>query len=84
MSHVAPWRSHYLADNWLRRMIHRPSVLFHAAAHKHVPMMEWNPGEAIKNNVVGTRTIALAAAHAIVKHFPRDRLARETVEVLSR
>lgn len=42
---------------------HRPAVVFHAAAHKHVPLVEWNPGEAIKNNVLGTRVVA-DAAHA--------------------
>ncbi len=40
---------------------YRPEVVFHAAAHKHVPMMECNPGEAIKNNVLGTKNVADAA-----------------------
>lgn len=47
----------------------RPDVVLHAAAHKHVPLMEWNPGEAIKNNVLGTRLLAdVAAAHGVT-HF---------------
>ncbi|MFK7696953.1 polysaccharide biosynthesis protein [Paenibacillus sp. HJGM_3] len=39
----------------------RPHVVFHAAAHKHVPLMEKNPAEAIKNNVFGTQNVADAA-----------------------
>jgi FlaA1/EpsC-like NDP-sugar epimerase/lipopolysaccharide/colanic/teichoic acid biosynthesis glycosyltransferase len=40
----------------------KPHVIFHAAAHKHVPLMEANPCEAVKNNVTGTRLVAEAAA----------------------
>lgn len=47
----------------------RPSAVFHAAAHKHVPMMEYNPGEAIKNNVRGTQVIADAAARSGCEKF---------------
>jgi FlaA1/EpsC-like NDP-sugar epimerase len=40
---------------------YKPQVIIHAAAHKHVPLMELNPGESIKNNVVGTQMVANAA-----------------------
>jgi len=48
---------------------HQPAVIFHAAAHKHVPMMEFNVGEAIKNNVFGTKTLADAACEFGVDRF---------------
>jgi FlaA1/EpsC-like NDP-sugar epimerase len=47
----------------------RPDVVFHAAAHKHVPMMELNPAEAIKNNVLGTRQMAVLADRYGVREF---------------
>lgn len=48
---------------------YRPDIIFHAAAHKHVPLMELNPGEAFKNNVLGTRLVAEAASQFGVEHF---------------
>ncbi|HKY72742.1 MAG TPA: nucleoside-diphosphate sugar epimerase/dehydratase [Nitrospira sp.] len=47
----------------------RPELLFHAAAHKHVPLMELNPKEAVRNNVLGTKTVAEAALSAGVERF---------------
>lgn len=48
---------------------YRPQVVFHAAAHKHVPLMELNPEEAVRNNVAGTRSTALAAIKHGVQNF---------------
>ncbi len=48
---------------------YRPDIIFHAAAHKHVPLMEQNPCEAIKNNVMGTRVLAEAAERHGVARF---------------
>ena len=48
---------------------YRPELVFHAAAHKHVPLMEESPNEAIKNNVIGTYKLAKAAAEYGVKRF---------------
>ena len=53
---------------WLMQT-YKPDIVFHAAAHKHVPLMEDSPNEAIKNNVLGTYKTATAAARAGVKKF---------------
>ena len=47
----------------------RPAIVFHAAAHKHVPLMEGNPCEAVKNNVFGTRMMMEAAARHNAERF---------------
>jgi FlaA1/EpsC-like NDP-sugar epimerase len=68
-------RGCYVADICDARRIERifadqrPAIIFHAAAHKHVPMMETNVGEAVKNNILGTRTVADAARAHGVRRF---------------
>ncbi len=48
---------------------YKPDIVYHAAAHKHVPLMEYNPTEAVKNNVIGTKNTAEAALNGNVKRF---------------
>ncbi|MBO7289652.1 MAG: polysaccharide biosynthesis protein [Clostridia bacterium] len=48
---------------------YKPNLVFHAAAHKHVPLMETSPGEAIKNNVFGTYNLAMTAHEFGVEKF---------------
>lgn len=54
--------------NWIFEN-YRPDIVYHAAAHKHVPLMEDSPNEAVKNNVFGTWKTAQAAAFYGVKRF---------------
>lgn len=48
---------------------YKPEVVFHAAAHKHVPLMEKNPSEAVKNNIFGTKNVAVLSDKYKVKRF---------------
>ncbi|XAF71333.1 nucleoside-diphosphate sugar epimerase/dehydratase [Staphylococcus hsinchuensis] len=47
----------------------KPYVIYHAAAHKHVPLMEYNPREAVRNNIIGTRNIAETAKEVGIRKF---------------
>jgi FlaA1/EpsC-like NDP-sugar epimerase len=49
--------------------MYRPDIVFHAAAHKHVPLMEDNVADAVTNNVLGTRSLVEASIAAQVEHF---------------
>ncbi len=48
---------------------HRPRTIYHAAAHKHVPLMEWNVEDAVTNNILGTRNVLRAAEEHDVERF---------------
>ncbi|MFA7744110.1 polysaccharide biosynthesis protein [Salinicoccus roseus] len=48
---------------------YRPDIVYHAAAHKHVPLMEYNPNEAVKNNIFGTKNTAEAAVEFKAEKF---------------
>jgi FlaA1/EpsC-like NDP-sugar epimerase len=68
---VMPIIANILDESRLRYVFARfkPDLVFHAAAHKHVPMMESQPGEALKNNALGTARLAAAAIEHGVSRF---------------
>jgi FlaA1/EpsC-like NDP-sugar epimerase len=71
---------HYARLSTLCRT-HRPSAIYHAAAYKHVPLVEDNPAEGVMNNVLGTLNLARAAIENRVQHFvlvSTDKAVRPT------
>lgn len=68
---IVPCMADITDEPRMRRLFaeHQPAVVLHAAAHKHVPMMEENPGEALKNNIGGTRMVANLANEFGVDRF---------------
>jgi FlaA1/EpsC-like NDP-sugar epimerase len=74
-NHADPHLRTVVGDVGYRHMLsrlfadERPDVVFHAAAYKHVPLMESHPGEAIRNNLLATRTAARAAVESGVSRF---------------
>ena len=64
---IASVRDYYRMNQIFER--YKPQVVFHAAAHKHVPLMEVSPMEAIKNNIIGTFNVASLAQFHLVEKF---------------
>lgn len=73
--HLTTKLTTYIADIQMRDRLLRlfqqtePQIVFHAAAHKHVPLMEANPSEAVNNNILGTRNVLFAAQAVNVERF---------------
>ncbi|MBQ9957061.1 MAG: polysaccharide biosynthesis protein, partial [Ruminococcus sp.] len=64
---IASVRDYYRINQIMER--YKPQIVFHAAAHKHVPLMEVSPMEAIKNNIIGTFNVATLAQYHEVERF---------------